>query len=199
MTSLIFAILQSVMLSLKQLAAFGQMAQTLKLSNPSMRNKTAILPILRKLTLAVIALSFANICFAAPSPLSYQRWKSQQVIEAKNQVARISNEIQMLKIGTKKPTKGDLPSELAMLEGRLNSAKENEKFADGLAMEHYVAVHLSQFKGDPVALKEAAQSMKPDELGQLLKVLLQTGNSEGSSITTPAIGGSLPAPTAVSR
>ena len=97
----------------------------------------------------------------------------------------------MLKLGSKKPSQGDVPSEIAMLESRLASAKENEKFAQALAMEHYIAVHLSQFKSDSQALKEATKTMKPDELGLLLKVLLQSGGSETNPIA-PTANESLP-------
>lgn len=142
---------------------------------------------------ALFFVAFGFQLAAAPAPISYQRWKGQQVVEAQNQVARLTNEIRLLKLGGKPLggsilSEGETNSQVAMLEARLTSAKENLRFVEGLGMEHYVAVHLSQFKSDSNALREAAKAMKPDEIAQLLKVLLlsNTSSEAGPTVSAPS-------------
>lgn len=145
--------------------------------------------------------------FAAPNEkstseiLSFQEWKGAQVLEAKNQVVRLSNRITLLKKGI---LKVEDSAEVAIdkqdpelssgrvktledkdlvgrLETQLKSALENLQFTTELGLKDYFAVYLSRYKDQPEAISAAASKLSKEEVLELLKVMLNIEpESEGA-------------------
>ncbi len=137
---------------------------------------------------------------AAPEPVkiySFQEWKRSQVVEAKNQVARLSNRLTLLRKGILKDdelTQADqaLKAELARermasmkskdvvqkTELQLKAALENLQFTTELTLQDYFAVYLSRYKDQPEAIGAAAAKLSKEEILELLKVMMKSSPGE---------------------
>lgn len=138
--------------------------------------------------------------------LSFKDWKGSQVLEAKNQVVRLSNRITLLKKGIlkdetseseeKKMESADVSSDriktttqkdlIGQTEAQLKSALENLQFTTELSLQDYFAVYLSRFKDQPDLMSRAADKLSKEEVLELLKTMLksedqQAGGSDNAS------------------
>lgn len=157
-------------------------------------------------TLVVLAVSSAPV-FAqhalSTEPLPFKNWKEQQIVDAQNQVARISNRIVLLKAGKVRPedisaefndfedTQADVEAAkltskaqklssndiLARLEKELSGRQKSLEFAKDLGFEEYFLGYLTQFQENPDALASVAGRLSKDEVAELLKVLLKSNQS----------------------
>lgn len=129
---------------------------------------------------------------AKPAVLSFKDWKDSQVVEAKNQVVRLSNRIILLKkgvlkveaekkdstavnadLGTDRVRTSDNRDMIVEAEAQLKSALESLQFTTELNLKDYFAVYLSRFKDQPEALSLAAQKLSKEEVVELLQVSMK--------------------------
>jgi hypothetical protein len=158
--------------------------------------------------LILLALFIGTSAFGAEDSakvLSFQEWKGNQVVEAKNQVARLSNRITLLKKGVLKednliaedPSLTDQLSSdrlksakgrnlVSKMESQLKSALENLQFTTELSLQDYFAVYLSRFKDQPEAISTAADKLSKDEILELLKIMLKSDSGDGEPLNNAA-------------
>jgi hypothetical protein len=141
------------------------------------------------LTVAALAGSqcFAESATQSASPLTFQTWKDQQVLEAQNQVLRVSARLSLVKSGKadanpstlKQPAR--LPSDkiriadteaLSTAETDLKRAQDSLDAARGLQFEDYVDIYLPTLQGQPDVLQKLSDKLSKEELGQIFKELM---------------------------
>lgn len=136
-------------------------------------------------------------------PMPFKNWRDQQVVEAQNQVARVSNRIVLLKAGRVKPeevtaefnnfedtqnsaetvkltSKAQKMSSndvLARLEKELSQRQKSLEFARDLGFQEYFLGYLTQFQENPEAISAVAGKLSKEEVTELLKVLLKSNQS----------------------
>lgn len=130
--------------------------------------------------------------------LTFQSWKEQQVLEAQNQMLRVSARISQLK-STAKGSKNEgkdaasdnLPSSrvkkasdadsLAAAEKDLKRGQEGLDAATTLQLQDYINVYLPTLQDQPAALDKLAEKLSKEELAEIFKGMLKK-----SSRTTDA-------------
>ena len=144
-----------------------------------------VLHIILILLLTLGALSFAQ---EPPSGLTFQSWKEQQVLEAQNQMLRISARINQLK--TSKGVKGDpkdpslakLPTSrvkkteldpIVSAEKELKRGQESLDAANSLQLEDYISIYLPTLQDQPGALDKLAEKLSKEELAEIFKGMLK--------------------------
>ena len=136
-------------------------------------------------------------------PMPFKSWKDQQVVDAQNQVARVSNRIVLLKAGrvqpeeisaefnnfedakstaeaarlTSKAQKVSSTDVLARLEKELSQRQKGLEFARDLGFQEYFLGYLTQFQENPDAISSLASRLSKDEVTELLKVLLNSNQT----------------------
>lgn len=152
-------------------------------------------------TLALILLFLALVQGAAgfgqdllSPPLPFKAWREQQLMEARNQVVRVTNKMTLdrsqpvplqtsVEANPSKGLKGSKP------ETELKRALDNLQSAKELTIEDYFLVYLSRYKGQPQALEFIAQRLTREEIAELLKVMLNSSSVESlKSAPHPAVG-----------
>jgi hypothetical protein len=147
-----------------------------------------------------------------PEPYGFQRWKDHQVVEARNQVVRLTNRMHLLKTGRYKLDNESQPlledkdeklykelkslgddkkvekaeAEKALLksvEGKMQMAIENLQIAKDLTIDDYIVVYLSRYSDDTEALVRLVERLSKDEVLQLLQVRLQQNTEAGVQST----------------
>lgn len=121
-----------------------------------------------------------------PAPLTFQAWKDQQVLEAQNQVLRISARISSLRTTKPKGSKtepanlanGKLKKvsdtdTLAAAEQDLRRAQESLSSANNLQFEDYVDVYIPTLSDQPEALQKLSDKLTKEELAEIFKALMK--------------------------
>jgi hypothetical protein len=142
-----------------------------------------------------------------PTPLLFQAWKDQQVLEAQNQVLRISARIATLKsskpVSSKKESKevanGKLKrvsdsETLSAAEQDLKRAQESLSTANNLQFEDYVDVYIPTLADQPEALQKLSDKLSKDELSQIFKGLMaknaaSSGDAKRNAAIADGLGG----------
>lgn len=134
------------------------------------------------------------------SPLTFQAWKEQQILEAQNQTLRVSARISQLKSGkAAAPAKaeGSLPAlnskikkaaetdSLAAAEKELRRNQESLQTANALSLEDYVSVYLPTLQDQPEALQSLAAKLSKDELAEIFKALVSRGAAPDAKRSGP--------------
>lgn len=139
----------------------------------------------------VLLLTFGALGFAQEpqvTALTFQSWKEQQVLEAQNQMLRISSRINQLK--TNKNNKGDnkedglgkLPSTrvkksevdpILAAEKELKRGQESLDAANSLQLEDYISIYLPTLQDQPGALDKLAEKLSKEELAEIFKGVLK--------------------------
>jgi hypothetical protein len=140
-------------------------------------------------------------------PLSFKSWKEQQIIEAQNHVARISNRLVLLKAGkvqaeevsaefnnflseklssetpklTSKAQKFSSKDVQMRLEMELSRTQKGLDYAKELGLSEYFLGYLVQFQENPEAIAAVAGRLSKEEVAELLKALLKANQ--------PSLGG----------
>lgn len=155
----------------------------------------------------------------SPEPFSFQRWKDQQVVEARNHVVRLTNRMHLLKTGRYKVDKETLPlldeqdeklyKELKVLgedqnaeragaeklllksvEARMKMAIENLQIAKDLTIDDYIAVYLSAYSENTEALSRLVERLSKDEILNLLQARLRPiSQGRDATVNPPSAGG----------
>jgi len=137
-------------------------------------------------------------------PKSFQSWKDLQVLEAQNQLLRIGARISQIKSGrgakadSKEP--GNLPTSrvkttadsdpMAVAEKDMRRARESLEAANALELADYVNIYLPTLESQPEALQTLLLKMSKEELGDILKVMLQKNSRiDTKRNAPPVIGG----------
>ncbi len=121
---------------------------------------------------------------------TFQTWKEQQVLEAQNQVLRISARISQLK-----PVKAAGAAEkeslhlrnsrvkkvesdpLTSAERDLRRAQESLQAASNYGMDEYIAIYLPSLADQPDAIQSLTQRLSKEELAEIFKGLLNKAAS----------------------
>lgn len=119
------------------------------------------------------------------SALSFHTWKEQQVLEAQNQMLRVSSRINQLKsskgtLGSNKDSAVSLPNNrikkaaetdsLAAAERDLKRAQETLESAGGLQLDDYINIYLPTLQDNPDALNKLADKLSKEELAEIFKM-----------------------------
>lgn len=130
-----------------------------------------------RMLIFLVAVTFGTLSSAQETRiLSFSQWKTQQVTEAENRVARLANRITMLKsdLAQKQPLKP--------IEHELEGAQQALEIAKQYTIEHYVATYLNQFVDSREALLELSQVTPKEEMADLLAAILKSRPSTFSAI-----------------
>lgn len=94
--------------------------------------------------------------------------------EAQQQVLEVVEEVSSSKAKEEPQTSQlDLKPVIDETQKSLERAVQSLQFCKELSVEDYFAVYLNQFKDNPQALMAVAKQMKPDEVSELLKIILR--------------------------
>jgi hypothetical protein len=123
---------------------------------------------------------------------SFQEWKEQQVLEAQNQMLRLSSHISQLKTGKPSPhdTKDSAPANLpnsrikkstesdtmAIAERDLKRAQESLESASLLQLDDYISIYLPTLQDQPEALSKLADKMSKEQLAEIFKNTYSKGS-----------------------
>lgn len=135
-----------------------------------------------RILILVTTLIAGTALWAAEEPYTFQAWKEQQVLEAQNQVLRISARMSHLKSGKKSTAAGGdtagLPSSrvkkaetdtVASAERELRRAQESLQTANTLTMDEYISVYLPTLQANPDAIQALSQKLSKDELAEIFR------------------------------
>lgn len=140
---------------------------------------------------------------AQVQPKSFQTWKDLQVLDAQNQMLRVSARIAQIKSGkgAKKDIKepAHLPSgrvkttadvdPLSLAEKDLSRARESLESAGSLELLDYVNIYLPTLEAQPEALAALMQKLTKEELGDILKAILSKNTRIDTKRNSPVISG----------
>lgn len=139
----------------------------------------------------ILLLTFGALGFAQEpqtSALTFQSWKEQQVLEAQNQMLRISARINQLKtsrngkVDGKDESLGKLPSPrlkksevdpILSAEKELKRGQESLDAANSLQLEDYISIYLPTLQDQPGALDKLAEKLSKEELAEIFKGVLK--------------------------
>ncbi len=122
--------------------------------------------------------------------LTYQAWRDQQVLQAQNQILRVSARISMLKSGRPiSPADKDSPAVLssnrikkasnvdtvAAAERDLRRAQESMEAATALQFEDYINIYLPLLQNQPEAIAKLTEKLTKAELAEIAKALISKG------------------------
>lgn len=142
-------------------------------------------------------------------PKTFQTWKDLQVLEAQNQVLRVSARINQIKAGkaagpAAKSPATHLPSQrvktatdsdpLSTAEKDLRRAKESLETANGLDLSDYVSIYLPSLQSQPEQLQTLLQSLPKEELQEIVKMLLNSSPRFDNTRKMPVFSGIPAAP-----
>lgn len=147
------------------------------------------------ITLAIL-LSLSFVAQAAPTePLKFKTWKEQQIMEAQNEVLRISARLRI----QKNTPKTDTPE---VSSSDLKNARETLQIAKEFTIEDYADVYVANLQDDPDQFSKLMNSLTKDEMAQLMKVLVKNKASEipeetndakrGKATVSPTLASSTP-------
>lgn len=155
-------------------------------------------PVMMRLVLFIAVFSLPALAQDV-SPLTFQAWKEQQILEAQNQTLRVSARISQLKSGKgAAPVKADsLPAmnskvkkaadvdSLAVAEKELRRNQESLQTANALSLEDYVSVYLPTLQDQPEALQTLATKLSKDELAEIFKALVSRSSAPDAKRSGP--------------
>lgn len=135
------------------------------------------------------------------SALSFHTWKEQQVLEAQNQMLRVSSRINQLKSsksspGSSKDAAVNLPNNrikkatetdsMAAAERDLKRAQETLETAGGLQLEDYINIYLPTLQDNPEALNKLADKLSKEELAEIFKMtyLKKTNDAKHNNVSS---------------
>lgn len=134
---------------------------------------------------------------------TFQAWKDLQVLEAQNQVLRIGARISQIKAGRASKTDlkdtSALPTSrvksttdndpMTMAERDLRRARESLEAANSLELADYVNIYLPTLEAQPETLQVLLQKLSKEELGEILKLILQKNSHLDTKRNSPVVGG----------
>jgi G3E family GTPase len=123
---------------------------------------------------------------ANAEPLKFKTWKEQQIVEAQNEVLRLSAKLRQIKSNAKsdKIAKEQRdPNELVtshrfeknpdVNDKDLKRAQENLEIAKDFSIEDYAEIYVSSLQQDPDQFSRLVETLSKDEMAQLMKVLVK--------------------------
>jgi molybdopterin converting factor small subunit len=116
--------------------------------------------------------------------MSFRQWKTQQIVDAQNQVARVANKSLLLR--TTDSTKVVIAADgdnLDELEKQLKQARIRLDVAQDLSFDDYVTIYLGQFAKDRNSLVGLATKLSPQDVAEMLEFL------SSRSALPPNLGG----------
>lgn len=143
--------------------------------------------------ISVLLVCLSNALALAQEPqepvYNFQNWKEQQILEAQNQVLRVSARIAQLKTsktgGAKDsspiPTNGKIKkveNDVNAAEKDLRRAQESLRASNELTIEDYATIYLPSLRDSAQALQNLAQKLSKEELAEIFKVLVQRDANE---------------------
>lgn len=111
--------------------------------------------------------------------LSFSQWKAQQVADAQNKVARISNRLTLIKSDAAQK------QSIKQLESELQSATQNLEIAKDFTIDHYVATYLNQYADSREALLEISNVTPKEEMADLLAAILKARPAPITAVQKP--------------
>lgn len=137
--------------------------------------------------LAKIFLSFVSFLTltsahaAENSPLLFQAWKHQQILEAQNQVLRASAHLNKLKMGKNTGSSSALlptskvknSNPIVAAEKDLKRFQESLASAQDLTFTDYVSIYVVTLQDEPEMVAKLAERLTREELAEAFKCLMQ--------------------------
>lgn len=134
---------------------------------------------------------FCSLAFADPSAYTFQEWKQQQILEAQNQMLRISAKINQLKatkpgkseskdagwanIPNRRVKKTTQTDPVASAEIDLKNAQECLEAANELQFDDYISIYLPTLSDQPDQVNKLAEKLSKDDLAEIFKGLVKRG------------------------
>lgn len=99
-------------------------------------------------------------------PLKFKGWKEQQILEAQNEVLRLSVHLRQVRTNPKS-------FEVPMAEKDLKRAQENLEITKELSFEDYADVYVTPLQHDSAQFSKLMDSLSKEELLQLTRILIK--------------------------
>lgn len=128
-------------------------------------------------------------------PMKYKGWKESQILEAQNEVLRISSKLKQSR-GQAKVERASLNDERLekspeVTEKDLKRAQEQLEFARQLSFQDYAEVYVSGLQQNPEQFSKLVDSLSREELSQIMKILMKSKSPETNDAKrkniTPAV------------
>lgn len=151
------------------------------------------------LTIVFVGLTFF-LSFTASaadnSPLLFQSWKSQQLLEAQNQVLRASARLAQLRAAKATSSSNTLlptnkvknSNPLTAAEKDLKRSQESLTNAQELTFADYVSIYVLPLQEDPEMVAKLAERLTRDELAEAFKCLMQQAPSTDAKRQSALLG-----------
>lgn len=120
---------------------------------------------------------------AHADPLKFKAWKEQQIVEAQNEVLRISARLHSQKTTPKAEKPGSADAELIgnhrfqtapeVTDRDLKMAQETLEISKEFTIEDYAEVYVSGLQEDSDQFAKLMNSLSKDEITQLMKILVK--------------------------
>ena len=154
-----------------------------------------------KAQIALTILLVFGFAAVAETPLKFKAWKEQQIVEAQNEVLRISARLRSQKNNPKieRSTDSDLLGSSRFQQapevtaGDLKNAQETLTIAKEFTLEDYADVYVSNLQEEPEQFTKLMNSLSKDEMTQLMKILVKNKTPESSQQSNDAKRGKNPA------
>jgi hypothetical protein len=138
----------------------------------------------------IFALFASLIAFSAHAdPLKFKSWKEQQIMEAQNEVLRLSARLHQAKTAAKAEkssvaddyvTAARFDQGAELTEKDLKRAQDNLLFAKDLTIEDYADVYVSDLQQKPEQFSKLVDSLSKEELSQIMRILMKNKAEETS-------------------
>lgn len=126
-------------------------------------------------------------------PLKFKAWKEQQIVEAQNEVLRISARLRVQKTGSKAEKASSADKEILgsrfqqspeVTEKDLKMAQESLEIAKEFNLEDYADVYVSSLQDDSEQFSKLMNSLSKDEMTQLMKILVKNKAADSDRPTS---------------
>ena len=111
------------------------------------------------------------------NPLNFKAWKEQEILNAQNQLLRVSTRFQHEE---RSVHSGD-PMERKGLKRDMKKAQDRLEFARELGLEEYVTIYLYQIRENPEQFSMLMEQLPKEELVDILSLTFKNSINKSSS------------------
>ena len=139
-------------------------------------------------TVTMAAIPSSTLTSAKPAVLSFEQWHNQQLVDAKNRLARASNEVTLYKANMLKSKK---QLQIAIKSKREDSEKAQEQILDelekereqanqrlemisGLGFDQYLDIYVLPRLSKRGFLRDISSQLSPESVAKLLQMLAKS-------------------------
>lgn len=143
-----------------------------------------------RIVFAILVISSLSARAASADPLKFKAWKEQQIVEAQNEVLRISARLHAQKNASKADKTSVAPDNEVLGSSRfqqqtadvtdrdLKMAQESLEIAKEFSLQDYADVYVSGLQNEPEQFTKLMTTLSKDEMTQLMKILVKNKNGD---------------------